>query len=77
LIAIGVIRLLAGLLDAMFLVGTGGGVTSTAMGMVASWTLLSSTSTSILSTITGFLFSQATFPSASSPVPDFSRVDSC
>jgi hypothetical protein len=30
LIAIGVIRLLAGLLDALFFVGTGGGVTSAA-----------------------------------------------
>lgn len=69
-IAIGVIRFLVGLLDALFLVDTGGGVTSIATGLVTVLTL-SLTSTSIMSTATGFLFSQVTFPSASSPVPVF------
>jgi hypothetical protein len=77
LIAIGVIRLLAGLLDALFFVGTGGGVTSAATLDALFFVGTGGGVTSILSTVTSFLFSQVTFPSASSPVPKFSRVDSC
>jgi hypothetical protein len=52
-IAMGVIRFLVGLLDALFLADTGGGVTSTVTGLASILALLAPTSTSILSAFSG------------------------